>query len=145
MRPAFLFAERNTNASPDFIRCPRCGEKTLGVNSLGVDYQVYETDHIAPSDGILLHARTMKSDDPRISMFLWSPRLASEYSLSLNVINREIGTIENGHHEFRVVAAGNTDPRLTLEYIRQLRSDEWRWYTGTHGIATEQTDEREPE
>ena len=136
MRPAFIFSEPTKNESPDFIGCPRCNEKSLGVNSLGVDYQVYENDHVNPNVGDTLHARTMKSDDPRISIFFWSPRLASEFSLSLIVNNREFDTILDGHHEFRVVAVSQTAPRLTLEYLRPLAPGEWRWYTGTHGIAT---------
>jgi len=136
MKPAYLHAERHSDWSPDFTPCPICENKTLAINSLGVDYQVHENDHVTPNVGDTLHARTMKSDDARIPIFLWSPRLASEFSLSLIVNNREFDTIDDGHHEFRVVEVGETAPRLTLEYLRELPPSEWKWYTGTHGIAT---------
>lgn len=136
MRPAYLFGKRITNESPDYIACPKCNVQSLAVNSLGVQYLVYENDFVTPAVDNLLHARTMKSNHPRIAMFLWSPRLSSDYSLSLLVTNREIFEIHDGHHEFRVIAVSEFNPRLTIEYVRPLPPEAWKWYTGTHGTAT---------
>ncbi len=120
MRPAYCLGKRNTNESPDYASCPKCSGRSLAVNSLCVDYQVYENDFVTPVVGSLLHARTMKSDDSRIALFFWSPRLSSDYSLSLSITNREPNAIVDGHHEFRVIAVSEFGPYLTIEYIRQL-------------------------
>ena len=136
MRPAYLHSEPFENSSPDFIRCPKCMDNSLAVNSLGVDYQTYETNHVLPQTGDTIHARTRKYDGPEIPFFMWSPRLSSDYSLSYEITNVDASTIDNGHHEFRIAAVSDSEPRLLLEYIRMLESDEWKWYAGPHGVAT---------
>ena len=136
MQPAFFWSERNTNASADFVGCPRCDKNTLGLNSFCVHYQITENDFVVPSIGDTLHTSTMKCSGLPFGFFLWSPRLASEYALSLNVLNRQLDAIDDGHHEFKVVAISDTHPRITLEYVRQLLPEEWEWYIGSREVAT---------
>ena len=103
MKPAYLISDRNSNASPDFVTRPGCRNGSLGVNGLGVDYQIVETDNAVPNAGQIIHARTRKSDRPEIPFFMRSPRLSSEFSLSYDITNVNSVDIDDGHHEFRVV------------------------------------------
>jgi hypothetical protein len=128
MRPRWVLSEESAFRQGDVALCPTCGSNSLAVNSLGVDYEVLESDHVDPWPGDRMHARTMKSDREDIGFFLWSPRLSRDISLSCEVQNRAPEEIEDGHHEFRVVSVNDSRPKLILQYVRRLPASEWEWY-----------------
>lgn len=129
MRPGFLHSERFSSPHEfDVTLCPRCGTKTLAVNSLGVHYQCTEIDHRIPKPGDTIHARTMKTNRPDVDLYLWSPRLSSELALSIHIENRDANQIVDGHHEFRVISVNVSAPKLVVEYIRRMPAGEWQWF-----------------
>lgn len=136
MTPRFLNSKEIENNAGEVTLCPKCGLTTLAVNSLCVHYQCVETDHATPQPGDVIHARTMKSGRAELGFFMWSPRLASDYSLSCRIQNDDTTSMEDGHHEFRVFSVNESKPRMVLEYLRRLPEDEWRWFAGPHGNAT---------
>jgi hypothetical protein len=125
MRARYLNSKEFGAHPSDSTRCPRCGEESLAVNSLGIDYQCVETNTVAPSPGETIHARMISSVG---EFYLSSPRLAFAFSHRFRIANAEAAEIGNGHHEFRIIEINDESPRLVLEYIRRLSPSEWDWF-----------------
>lgn len=124
MRARYLNAKEFGHHEADNTQCPQCGEKSLAVNSLGIDYQCMETNTIVPTVGDTMHALLMASCG---EFYLSSPRLAYYYSVRFQITNAAPAEIGNGHHEFRIVAVNDEWPRLHLEFVRRLSPNEWDW------------------
>ncbi len=95
MRARYLNAKEFGHHEADNTQCPQCGEKSLAVNSLGIDYQCMETNTIVPTVGDTMHALLMASCG---EFYLSSPRLAYYYSVRFQITNAATAEIGNGNH-----------------------------------------------
>ncbi len=121
---------RVSTTPPELQLCPRCMHSKLGLNDLGIDFQISFSDDVAPVVGQIIHARMDVCKRPEIPYWLSVPRLDPHYSTSYQVLNFCDEKLGGGQHEFRVEELSKTEPRMTIKHVRELASNEWEWYYG---------------
>jgi len=121
---------RVSKTPPELVLCPKCMGNKLGLNHLGIHVQCAFDGAGLPEDGQLIHTRLRSSPYPEIPYLIFVPRLDVEYTCSYQMLKLPAEGLNDGHHEFRVMKTSKTDPKLTLEYMRELDPDEWAWYFG---------------
>ena len=122
MSPRFVLSEKLDNDRADLVDCPRCGNRSLALNSTGVQYMKGESDTLVPEPGQKLHALLMRMDG---DLYLSSPRLLSMFCSDFDFDGVDDDEIKNGHYEFQVLDVRTEPPKLMLQFIRRIPASEW--------------------
>ncbi|TWU49010.1 hypothetical protein Poly51_49140 [Rubripirellula tenax] len=121
MRPCYLNSTELENEHVDLTVCPQCTAKSMGLNSLGVQYMKGETNCVVPDAGQTIHTLLYRSGK---DYFLSSPRLSSCFITSYSIQDTSAKKLGNGYHEFVVLDVDELKPWLHLQYIRRIPADE---------------------
>ncbi|WP_345325770.1 hypothetical protein [Novipirellula rosea] len=122
MSPRYVLSEKLDNENADLVDCPRCGNRSLGLNSTGVQYLKGEADTLIPERGQKLHGLLMRMAG---ELHLSSPRLSSMFCSNFDFDGVNDDEIKNGHYEFRVLDVRTRTPKLVLQFIRRIPTSEW--------------------
>ncbi|MEM6473818.1 MAG: hypothetical protein AAF802_29955 [Planctomycetota bacterium] len=122
MSPRYVLSESFDNDNADLVDCPQCGNRSLGLNSTGVQYMKGESDTLVPERGQKLHGSLMRMDG---DLYLSSPRLSSLFCSHFEFEGVGDDEIKKGHYEFRVLDVRADTPMLTLQFIRRIPTSEW--------------------